>query len=166
MLYTIDSVYVVRNGAVVRRVPSGNPFLPFVSAIYTQPVSASLRDLKLFDFDITRMHEQVWQGKRVYVVGAASADDVRSPQFWIDADRMIAVRMLLPAQPGPTAPMEDIRLENYVQLGGSWLATHVVLLVDGKPRQLEDYTDYHIDVPLSPTLLEAEHWKDAPHWKP
>jgi len=33
VLYTADSLYVVRGGQVTRTVPSGNPFLPFVIGV-------------------------------------------------------------------------------------------------------------------------------------
>lgn len=34
----------------------------------------------------------------------------------------------------------------------------------GRPAQTEDYSDWHVDVPLRPVLFDVRHWTSAPHW--
>jgi hypothetical protein len=29
---------------------------------------------------------------------------------------------------------------------------------------MEDYSDWHVDVPLSDALFDINHWTTAPHW--
>jgi hypothetical protein len=163
-LYTADSLYVVRGGKVTRTVASGNPFLPFVVGVYDQPLETTLRQLAPYHFDLSRIRTDTWQGQPVYVVGATSAADLDSPQFWIDRNRLIAVRFLVKLSPAPDARPSDIRLEKYVPVGGGWLATHVAIMDGAVVRQAEDYSDWKGDVTLPNDFFVAERWSAAPHW--
>ena len=163
-LYTADSLYVVRGGKITRTVGSGNPFLPFVAGVYDQPIATTLQQIAPYHFDLTRIRSDTWQGRPVYVVGATSPTDLDSPQFWIDRDRLIAVRFLVKLSPAPDAKPNDIRLEKYVPIGAGWLATHVAIMDGGVVRQAEDYTDWKGDMALSNDFFVAEKWSDVPHW--
>jgi hypothetical protein len=163
-LYTADSLYVVRGGKVTRSLASGNPFLPFVAGVYDQPLETTLRQLAPYKFDLSRIRADTWQGHPVYVVGATSADDLTSPQFWIDRDRLIAVRFLVKLSPAPDARPNDIRLESYVPVSRGWLATHVAIMEGTEVRQAEDYSDWRGDVALPSDFFVAEKWSDVPHW--
>ena len=59
------------------------------------------------------------------MVGASSPADTTSPQFWVERDRMIVTRFLLPLFPTPDNRIQDARLESNVAVGGGWLATRV-----------------------------------------
>lgn len=163
-LYTADSLYVVRGGKITRTVASGNPFLPFVAGVYDQPIDTTLRQLAPYHFDLTQLRADTWQGKPVYVVGARSPSDLDSPQFWIDRDRLIAVRFLVKLSPAPDARPNDIRLDSYVTVSGGWLATHVAIMEGTVVRQAEDYSDWQGNVPLPGDFFVAERWGDTPHW--
>lgn len=161
VLYTADSMYVVRGGAIVRMEAEGNPFIPFVSGVYAQPVAQSQREVAALKVDMSRVRADRWQGRAVWVVGATDSADVTSPQFWVDTDRLVLVRMFVPL--GAPAPA-DIHLDEYVQRGGSWIATKIAMYQDGVVRQTEEYTDVRVNVPLSATLFDATRWNAGPHW--
>ena len=165
MLYTGDSTYVVRREAVARAEAEGNPFLPFVVGVYTQPVERTLKELAPWKFDLSRVRLDRFDNRPVYVVGAKSPTDLSSPQFWVDTARLVVVRMIVRLGPEATAKAYDIRLEKYVPVGKSWLATHIVMQSDGVVRQTEDYSDWQIDRPLSQDLFDASRWTTAPHWR-
>jgi hypothetical protein len=88
--------------------------------------------------------------------------DTTSPQFWIDTERNVIVRMIL--SPAPGSPVLDIRLDNYVRLGGGWLATKIEMYSAGKPRQFEEYSGWKANVALPPALFDLSTWTTAPHW--
>jgi hypothetical protein len=163
-LYTADSLYVVRGGKITRTIPSGNPFLPFVAGVYAQPVDTTLRQLSSWKFDLSKIRADTWQGAPVYVVGASSATDLDSPQFWVEREHLQPVRFLVKLSPAPDAKSNDIRLEKYVPVGGGWLATHVAIMEGSIVRQAEDYSDWHGDVSLTSDFFVAERWSDVPHW--
>jgi hypothetical protein len=154
----------VRGGKVTRKDASGNPFLPFVVGVYDQPLETTLRQIAPYNFDLSRIRDDTWQGQQVYVVGAKSADDLDSPQFWIEREHLQPVRILVKLSPAPDAKPADIRLEKYVKVGGGWLATHVAIMEGGVVTQAEDYSDWRGDVDLSNDFFVAERWSAAPHW--
>ena len=102
--------------------------------------------------------------RRVFVVGARSADDVTSPQFWVDAERLVTLRMIIstPTDSGPR--VVDARLRNWVPVGGGWLATVVDISIGGSLVQKEEYSDWRGDVPLPDALFDPAQWSTAPHW--
>jgi hypothetical protein len=161
-IFTAESTYIFRDGKLARSAVEGNPFLPLIMGVYLQPVEQTVRGANHHGFDLNQLYSSTWEGRRVYVVGAASASDTTSSQFWVDAERMIVVRMLLAPSSGATAA--DIRLGQYVKVGEGWLATHIDVLVGGKPRQVEDYTEWSSTVPIPDALFNRTTWVTTGHW--
>jgi hypothetical protein len=153
-------VIALRAGKVVRASAQGNPFLPFVVGVYTQPLDTTIAQLAPWKFDLSKVSRATFEGRPAFVVGADSGSDA-TPQFWVDTDRLILVRMIVPL--GAAAPY-DIRLLNYLKLDDSWVATHISMLQDGKEVQAEDYTNSRVDTPLSPDLFDPAKWTTAQHW--
>jgi hypothetical protein len=166
VIYTADSVYVVRSGKVQRTEADGNPFLPFVIGVYTQPLEQTLSQLEPLGIDMSRVRSDSWQGRPVWVVGAAEASDTTSAQFWVDSDRLVLLRMVLApsGDAGLRAQSMDIHLDKYVETGGGWLATKVVMYSGGVARQTEEYSDWRTGVELSPDFFVVEKWGQVPHW--
>jgi hypothetical protein len=163
-LYTADSLYVMRSGKVARATAEGNPFLPLVVGVYLQPLEVTVAQIARYKVDLGRMHRRDWEGRSTYVVGALSPSDSTSPQFWVDRDRLIVVRFLMPLIPSPENRTQDVRLENNVRVGGGWLATRVRILDKGVPVQTEEYADWKADVALPESFFQAERWSEGPHW--
>ena len=164
VIYTADSLYVVRGGKVTRTAASGNPFLPYVAGVYDQPLETTLRQISTYKFDLSKLYTTTWGGRATYVAGAASAADTTAPQFWIDRERLIIVRMLVPLNPANAADLADIRLENYKPVVGGWLAVRVEIKHGGQVIQKEEYTDWRGNVDLPADFFVAEKWSDVPHW--
>ena len=163
-LYTADSLYVVRAGKVVRSLAEGNPFLPLIVSVYLERLDVTLEQLAPYKIDLSRVRLQDWEGKPTYVVGASSPSDTTSPQFWVEKDRLIVTRFLLPLIPSPENRAQDVRLENNVPLGGGWLATRIRMLDKGAPMQTEEYSDWRADVELPESFFQVEHWGEGKHW--
>jgi len=163
-LYTADSVYVVRAGKVARAIAEGNPFLPLISGVYLQPLDVTVAQLAPYKVNLSVAYARDWEGQRTFVVGASSPADSTSPQFWVDAGRLIVTRFLLPLFPTPDNHVQDARLENNVPVGGGWLATRVRMLDRGTAVQTEEYSDWRANVPLADSFFQAEHWSEGGHW--
>jgi hypothetical protein len=163
-LYTADSLYVVRGGKVTRALPSGNPFLPFVAGVYDQPLDITIRQLQPYKIDVSRIREGTSKGRATYIVGSQGPGDTTSPQFWIDRERLIVVRMIVPLSPASPAEVADIWLDDYVPVGGGWLATRVDINLGGDRRQVEQYSSWRANVDLPRDFFVAEKWSEVPHW--
>ncbi|HEX5438030.1 MAG TPA: hypothetical protein VFW98_12770 [Gemmatimonadaceae bacterium] len=164
VLSTADSTYVVRAGTVTRTAANGNPFIPFVAGVYTQPVNVTLRQVAPYHFALDRVRRATWQDRPVFVVGAREASDTTSPQFWVDAERLVLVRMILSRGAPPHTQRMDIHLDHYVPVGGGRLATKVTMYEGGVARQTEEYRGWRAGMALPAALFDATKWSSVPHW--
>lgn len=162
-LFTADSTITIRGGQVSRRVGRGNPFLPLVQGVYLQPAEATERQLAPFGFAMDRLYRGEYDGRPVWVVGATSPADTTSTQFWVDSERWVLLRMIL-APPQPGAPTTDARVSRYVRVGDSaWLGTYIAIIT-GQQQQLEEYTNWRVNVELPDELFDPARWMTATHW--
>jgi len=155
-----DKVIVVRGGQVTTTRPDGNPFLPFVAGIYTQPLETSIAQLAPQKYDLSATHAVEVRGRKTFVIGTTQPGDLTLPQFWVDAERLVVVRAVITSG----AAMLDITLDGYVKSGASWVATKVAMTAGGAVRQIEEYTDVKTDVALPAELFDPATWMTAKHW--
>ena len=162
VLYARDSQFVVQNGRALRGDPGINPLLLLGFDVYAAPVASTTARLRREGFDLTKVNETTFRGRPMIVVGAAKGDYDRK-QFWVDAERLVFVRMLEPT-PRDTTKFQDIRFVNYEPRGGGWIAPRVEIWSEGKLVFYEDYDDIRVDVPLDDALFVPSRWKTAKHW--
>jgi hypothetical protein len=154
VIYSAGETQIYRAGKRVAVRTGGNALLPLIAGVYLQPVERTLAELKPVGIDFARSPVRGrWEQRPVWLVGAASATDTVSPQFWVDVERNVVVRALFAPVPG--APVMDIRLGRMVPLGGGWLATHCEFFVDSKLVQVEDYEDWKVGVELPAALFDG-----------
>lgn len=152
ILFAHDSTFVKRGAGKVAGRRGRNALLILGFDVYTQPVERTVSILREEGFDLSKMHDGTWQGRKVFIVGAAPGDTT-SQQFWVDADRLLFVRMLGPVAPGRPG-LEDVRFDKYQPAGGGWLSTYVTATRDGKLIQSESYTDVRVNVPIPDSRLD------------
>jgi hypothetical protein len=161
LIFTAESTFVFKDGTQARAVARGNAFLPLVMGVYLEPVDAAARRLALHGFDLTQFHLGSWEGRPTYLVGATAGDSTK-PQFWVDAARLVVVRMRVAGK--PEGDLLDIRLDDYVPVHGGWLATRVTISRDGKPVQIEEYTEWSDEIALADSLFDRKRWVTGGHW--
>jgi hypothetical protein len=157
-----DTQYVMQRGTVARRIPRTNELLLLGFDVYHLPPAQTAAWLRRIGFDLSKIRQDVWQGRQVYVVGAADASDLRSSQFWIDREHLLFVRLLQPA--GNTGRTSDIRFLNYEPIGRAWIAPLVEVYEDGRLVMKEEYRQKRVDVELDPTLFDPGQFRTALHW--
>ena len=161
VIFTADSTFPVRAGKPGQPRGTGNEFLPLIEGVYVQPVAQTVKDLDQMKVDLSKVSSGTWQGKPVWIVGA-TAGDTTSPQFWIEPERKLLVRMMF--RPNETQPPLDVHLAGYVRAGNGWLGTKIDILQNGKPVQIEEYTEWKVDVPVDAALFDVTKRTTAPHW--
>jgi outer membrane lipoprotein-sorting protein len=125
--------------------------------VYFQPVEKTLEQLKKMKMDLSVMHEDTWQGRAVYVVGAKQGD-LRSPQFWIDKKNLYFVRLIQPVGKDG-ASIQEIEFNKYEKIkGGGWISPEVVFIVNGKRVFLEEYYGIRTNVSLDDNLFDPQQW--------
>jgi len=165
VIYTADSLYVVREGKVTRTAAQGNPFLPFVAGVYAQPMDTTLKQIAPYRFDLSKLRADMWEQRPVWVVGSTEAADTTSPQFWVDQERLVVVRMIASFNPNQPSDVADIWLLDYRPVSGGWLAVKVDIRQGGKVIQREEYSDWKGNVDIPADFFVAEKWSSVPHWR-
>jgi len=155
-LFAGDSTYVMREGVVARRVKGGNILLVLGFDVYGQPVAQTLERLRAEGFDLGTLRTDTWQGRPAYVVGAAAGDSTRA-QFWIDAERLLFVRLIQPTPQGRS----EARFDDYQPLAGGWLSKLVIFLGDGREVMREVYFDIEANPALPAGLLDPARWHEV-----
>jgi outer membrane lipoprotein-sorting protein len=163
ILFVNDTIYSFKDGAQANTRPFVHPLLVLGFDIYFLSQQDALKKLKDLKFDLAVMHEDTWQGRPVYVVGAKEGD-LKSQQFWIDKQNLYFVRMLGPAGKDGTLTQETQFNKYFKVKGGGWVSPEVVFMINGKPRTTEEYTEVRTDVPLDDKLFDPQYWKTA-HWR-
>lgn len=162
VLYRGDSAYSFQGGKLVDRRVARNPLLILGFDVYGQSPARTLEQLRAEGINTSMIRADTLYGGNVFVVGAAPGDTT-SNQFWIDADRMLFLRLLL-TPPGTGRPTQDIRFEKYVQHDGGWVAEEVRMFSAGRLVFLEEYSDVRVNVRLDENLFVPEMWSVAKHW--
>ncbi len=159
IIFRADTEYVFARDTLARAIPLIHPLLVLGFDVYVQPIETTLAKLGRLGFDLSLVHEDTWQGRRVYVVGAA-AGDLRHAQFWVDRERLVFVRMLEPLRRDSTRVAET-RFDDYRSVGRAWLSARVIFLAGGREVWREEYVDIRTGQPLDPELFEPARFKAA-----
>ena len=132
--------------------------------VYVAPVDQTLGVVRTAGYDLSKVHTDQWQGMKVYVIGADSGN-LNAPQLWIDAKRLLLVRIFTPTKPGATT-LRDIQFNQWRPIGGGWIAPNVEFYVGATHQRTEDYADIKTNVALNPELFDLAKWSSATHWAP
>jgi len=151
---------IFEKGKEPRSRPLVNLLLVLGFDVYKQSPETTLKIVQSQKIDTSKFHEDTWEGRPVCVVGAEKGD-TKSPQFWIDKDRLLFVRLFEPACANPDNT-DDIRFANYQPLSGTWIASRVEIWNQGKLVFSEDYSDIKANPKLDAALFDPKQF-DANH---
>jgi hypothetical protein len=161
ILFRKDSLYRFSHGQMVRSRAFVHPLMVLGFDVYADPPEQTITKLKDLHFDLSKIHETTWQGRPTYVVGAEEGDTT-SPQFWVDRERLLFVRMLEPAPDGSRS-IAETQFNRYEKLGKGWIAIEVVFSVNGDLVTKEEYADVKRDVKLPDALFDPAAYA-KPEW--
>ena len=163
MLFRNDSIYRYVNGELKLNRPLVHPLLILGFDVYGQPAGTTIAALEKLGYDLAKVHGAEWQGRKVWVVGAAAGDTV-TKQFWVDQERLVFVRDLGP-HPQKEGVVTEVQFNKYEQLGKGWIETEVLFLENGQVTLTEEYGQLVADpVPaLEDALFQAGPYR-APGW--
>ena len=163
ILFLGDSTIVFKHGARANARRDRNLLMTLGFDVYRQPPETTAAHLAAAGVALATVREDQWDGRKVWVVGADRGDTTTS-QFWIEQQRLLFVR-LIEAHPakeaGAPADILDIAFEGYQPLARAWVAPQVVIKVNGKEVQREEYSDIRADRPLPADLYDSGTYRPA-----
>lgn len=161
-LFANDSTYAVRDGRLVAAVPGHNALLVLAFDVYGQPAARTAAVLRGLGFPAGPVRADSWDGRPAWVVGGAPGD-THAPQYWIDRERLVFLRLMQP-WPGDTTKTFEARFHDYRPLAGGWIAPRVEAYVDGRRTLFEEYRDIRANPPVDPLLFDPRRWTAGRHW--
>ncbi|QHT70522.1 outer membrane lipoprotein-sorting protein [Rhodocytophaga rosea] len=159
VIFANDSVYNFKTGQLKASHRQPNNLMLLAGGIYFLPKTEALQRLKDAGYDIKTFHENTWQGKPAFVVGATKGD-LQKPQFWIDKDNLFLVRTLTPT---PDHHLQEAQFSKHIKSAGGWIETEVLFLKDGKKEQLEEYKELKSNPSLPDGLFDPAYFGKV-HW--
>jgi len=153
---------IFKSGKQTGTRPLVNMLLVLGFDVYRQASEATAKVTKAEGYDLTKFHEETWEGQPVYVVGAEKGD-LKSKQFWVDKNRLLFVRLFEPTQ-ADANKFQDIRFEDYREMAGVWVAARVEVHVDDKMVFREDYSDILCNAKLDPSTFDPKQFNSS-HWE-
>jgi outer membrane lipoprotein-sorting protein len=160
ILFADNKVYSFRDGKLAGSRPFSHPLMILGFDVYMQPAETTVDQLKAMNIDMSLIHQEVWQGKTAYVVGAKQGD-LNTPQFWVDKDNLLFVR-LIELKGKDKKSVQETQFNKYQKAkGGGWVSAEVQFFVDGKRTTSEEYSDIQTGMPLETDLWNPEKWTTA-----
>jgi hypothetical protein len=161
---------LIADGTLTRfqagKVTTSRPFVHMLLVlgfdVYRQPARRTIDEISGQGFDLTRLHEDTWEGEPVYVVGAA-AGDLTTKQFWVDRKRLLFVRLIEPDE-HDNAKTDDTRFTDYCRTSPGWVAARVEFYLAGKNVFSEHYSAIEVNPKLDPAIFDPRRFT-ALHWE-
>jgi outer membrane lipoprotein-sorting protein len=161
-IFSNSNVTVIKNNKVVATHKDINMLLVLGFDVYRQNAEITINIVRSEGYDLSKLREDVWEGKPAYAVGADKGD-IKSKQFWIAKDTLLFVREIEPAR-SDASKLDDIRFVHYQPLAGAWIAAGVEVYSEGKKVFSEDYSDIQANVKLDPNTFDPQKFATT-HWE-
>jgi len=142
--------------------PLVNMLLVLGFDVYGQAPETTASVVKAEGYDLKKVHEEIWEGQPVYVVGAEKGD-LKFKQFWVEKRRLLFVRLFEPMRADPKT-FQDVRFEDYREMAGGWVAARVEVYANDKKVFSEEYSDIQSNVKLNPGTFDPKQF-NATHWE-
>jgi hypothetical protein len=112
------TVTIFHDGKETGTRPLVNMLLVLGFDVYRQTPEATIKVIHGEGYDLTKFHEERWNGQTFYVVGADKGD-LNSKQFWVEKNRLLFVWLFEPTREDPKK-FHEILFEDYRQMSGGW----------------------------------------------
>ncbi len=157
VLYTDGRIHSFVDGKAQPVQRGWNAALTLIGDVYAQPVDTTLFQLDSTGFDLSVFREDVWDGAKVWVIGARAGDSTSS-QFWIDRDSLLLRRIVMRDTRGTRPTSTDIRMYRYQDVGGYPVAFDVHFHRDGRRYFREEYFDVQVNTPIPAGTFDPARW--------
>lgn len=160
MLILNNRVTTFDNGRRVDSRRSIQAILTLTADIYAIPASVTLRRLDSLKIDLEKFRTDRLDKKKVYVIGADDGD-LESNQVWVDAGKLVLVRLIQNEKRGDRTIVTDTKVGEYKDVDGFLIAHEFVSTRDGKPYFREQYENVKVNTDLPDGIFDPSRWSSA-----
>lgn len=118
-----------------------------------------IRTCKILDslgYNMSKIHEETFEGRKVFVVGAEKGDTT-SKQFWIDAERLYMHRIIYDQK----GKINDVIFADYTKMENYWMSKTIIFKTNGKLGLIERYYDIKFPKSLPPDWFDAKKFNEV-----
>jgi len=148
VIFAVNKVYSIKDGVAQEPKSFIHDLLLVGFDVYFMKPERTSQILDSLGYNLKTLHEDVFEGRKVYVVGADAGDD-KTPQFWIDAERLYMHRIVYKKRDKVT----DCIFGDYVKINGYWVAKKVTFKNNGQIQVVEKYYDLEFPKELNPDIF-------------
>lgn len=161
LLILNNRVTTFDNGRRLETRRSIQAILTLTADVYAIPPAVTIRRLDSLKIDLDKFRADRLNRKRVYVMGAESGD-LESTQVWIDAEKLVLVRLIQAETRAGRTIVTDTRVGGYKEIEGFPVATEFLSLRGGKPYFKEEYENIRVNEPIPATIFDPTRWARGP----
>ena len=161
LLILNNRVTTFDNGKRIDSRRSIQAILTLTADVYAIPAEVTMRRLDSLKIDLGKFRSDKLDKKRVYVLGSSDDNDTTSNQVWIDADRLLLLRLIQTEKRGERSITTDTHVGGYKDVDGFPIAHEFTSYRDGKPYFREMYEDVHVNEELPSGLFDASRWSSV-----
>ena len=160
MLILNNRVTTYDNGRRVDSRRSIQAILTLTADVYAIPAAVTIRRLDSLKIDLDKFRTDKLDKKKVYVIGADDGD-LQSNQVWIDAERLLLVRLIQTETRGDRTVTTDTSVGEYRDIDGFPVAHEYVSMRDGKPYFKEEYENVRVNANLPAGIFDPTRWSSV-----
>lgn len=153
VIYLKDSVYSFRKGKLARTGFNDDDLTFLLGGLYFYSFDTAKAKLQRQGYSLDKFHEDNWQGKPVYVIGASNATE-RSNQLWIDKEKLVVLRFIK----FNGNDKEEGVFRDHKPFGKAWSETACDFYVNDKLIQKEKYYDCKADISVDPAIFDPTNF--------
>ncbi len=124
--------------------------------IYFYAPERTIKILDSLGYCTSKIHEDIFEGRKVYVVGADKGD-LETKQFWIDAERLYMHRIIYDQK----GKINDVIFGDYTKMETYWMAKTIIFKTNGKLGLIERYYDIKFPKAINAGWFDAKKFNEV-----
>ncbi len=154
VIFIKDSSYNFSKGKLTRKGPRGEDLTFLLGGMYFIPFDSVKIKMAKEGYDITKAYETIWNGKKMYVIGAANETE-KANQLWIDKQKLVVVKFI--KYKGPNK--EEAVFGDHVKFGKAWSETSCIFYNNDKVLQKEKYYNCKVNTEVNMDIFDVYNFK-------
>lgn len=124
--------------------------------VYFYDPAKTIKILDSLGYCTSKIHEDIFEGRKVYVVGADKGD-LETKQFWIDAERLYMHRIIYDQK----GKINDVIFSDYTKMESYWMSKTIIFKTNGKLGLIERYYDIKFPETLPSDWFDAKKFNEV-----
>ncbi len=149
VIFNKDSMFNFNKGKLVRKSLRDDDIPFLIGGMYFLAFDKVKDKIVQEGYDYTKAYETVWEGKKMYVLGANSEEE-KANKLYIEKEKLIVVRFIRYKNNNK----EEAILSNHQQFGKAWSETNVAFFINDKLFQKEKYFDCKVNEKVDLKLFD------------